>query len=64
MQEAALQAPRNCMDKRLPMFLGSSAGITQISVIEIDSLGNIAVAGSSTDTTLVTSSGNLFVGIY
>jgi hypothetical protein len=44
------------------MFLGSNAGITEITIFEFDSLGNIGFGGKSTDTTLVSGSSFPFVG--
>jgi hypothetical protein len=44
--------------------LGSSAGLTTFHTIEVDSLGNIGIGGSSTDLTLVTTSGNLLIGLF
>jgi hypothetical protein len=44
------------------MFLGSNAGVTTISIFELDSLGNIGFGGKSTDTTLVSVSSYPFVG--
>jgi hypothetical protein len=44
------------------MFLGSSAGVTQIKIFEFDSLGNIGFGGKSTDTSLVSITSYPFVG--
>ena len=44
------------------MFLGSSAGVTQIKIFEFDSNGNIGFGGKSTDTSLVSTSSYPFVG--
>lgn len=44
------------------MFLGSNANVTEISIFEFDSLGNIGFGGKSRDTTLVSVSSYPFVG--
>ena len=56
--------PRPCLTRRFPQFLGSTAGLTTFNTIEIDSLGNIGVGGSSTDLTLVSTAGNLLIGLF
>ncbi len=61
--DSANNAPRECMKRRFPIFLGSSSGQTSINTIEIDTLGNIGLGGISTDTSIVSSSGALFAGI-
>ena len=55
---------RPCLTRRFPQFLGSSAGLTTFNTIEFDGLGNIGVGGSSTDLTLVSTSGNLLIGLF
>ena len=62
--DAARDSPHVCSERRFPSFLGSAAGITKIQVMEIDITDRIAVAGTSTDTSFVSISNNLFVGIY
>jgi hypothetical protein len=44
------------------MFLGSNAGVTIISIFEVDARGNIGFGGKSTDITLLSASSDLFVG--
>jgi hypothetical protein len=52
------------MERRFPIFVGTISGITTINILTSDSFGNIAFGGTSTDSAnLVTSSGNLFVGL-
>jgi len=52
------------MERRFPIFLGTNSGITTINILTSDRFGNIALGGTSTDSAnLVTSSGNLFVGL-
>ncbi len=46
----------NCFDKRFPKFLGTSGGDTGIVAIDLDSRSNLAFAGRSRDSNLVSSS--------
>jgi hypothetical protein len=54
--------PHSCQERRYPIFLGSNLGNTEISIFELDSLGNIGFGGKSTDSSLVSVSSNPFVG--
>jgi hypothetical protein len=52
------------MERRFPIFLGTNSGVSSINIITSDRFGNIALGGTSTDSAnLVTTSGNLFVGL-
>jgi hypothetical protein len=62
--DAARTASYNCYQRRFPAFLGSSSGITQIEVLELDPNGKIAVGGHSTDSSIFGTGSNVFVGIY
>lgn len=61
--DASRVQPHLCMDRRFPVYLGSTAGQTQIQAFEIDLHGNIGVGGVSADLSLVTSSGAMFAGM-
>jgi hypothetical protein len=52
----------SCNERRYPIFLGSNAGTTIITIFEFDSFGNIGFGGKSTDTSLVSTSNYAFVG--
>ena len=57
--------PYKCNERRFPAFLGTSGtATTDIYNFEINTLGDIGVAGTSNDMTLVSVSGAHFVGIY
>jgi hypothetical protein len=61
--DIARAVPYRCNQRRFPIFLGSTAGITHISIFKFDHLGNIGLAGRSTDSQFLTNSGNYFVGL-
>ena len=44
--------------------MGSNAGNSFINTMETDGLGNIGVAGSSTDLSIVSVSNNVFIGLF
>jgi hypothetical protein len=46
----------NCFDKRFPKFLGTSGGYTRIDAIDLDYRSNLAFAGQSGDSNLVSTS--------
>lgn len=65
---ATIDSQRNdthsCMTRWFPHFLGSSSGFTKYDTFEIDSNGNFGVGGSSSDPALVTTAGNLLIGLF
>lgn len=61
----AMQAgSRLCKERRFPIFMGSNAGNSFISTMETDGVGNIGVAGLSSDLSIASSSNNLFIGLF
>ena len=56
--------PRACLVRRFPHFLGSASGITTFDIIEIDQIGNFGVGGTSTDLTVVSTAGNILIGLF
>ena len=61
--DAERARPYRCNQRRFPIFLGSTAGTTHINIFKFDHIGNIGLAGRSTDIQFVTTSSNYFVGL-
>ena len=62
--DAILAGPRLCMQRRFPIFMGSNAGNSFINTMETDGAGNLGVAGFSTDLSIVSTSDNVFIGLF
>ncbi len=52
------------MQRRFPIYMGSNAGGSFINTMETDGVGNIGVAGSSTDLSIVSVSNNIFISLF
>lgn len=62
--DAIQVGPRECMQRRFPIIMGSNAGNSYINTMETDGVGNIGVAGSSTDLNIMSASNNVFIGLF